>query len=103
VTGASIALHYRLGAPEAVVLGAVSGIGGGMLRDLLVREVPHLLRSGPYAIAAIVGAGIVAAASRAGQHRIFIVPSSEHTLRNPRCRDSLRRQLARDFPSNADG
>jgi alkanesulfonate monooxygenase SsuD/methylene tetrahydromethanopterin reductase-like flavin-dependent oxidoreductase (luciferase family) len=42
-----------------------------MLRDLLVREVPHVLRSGLYAIPAIVGAGIVVAASRAGQHGVF--------------------------------
>jgi uncharacterized membrane protein YeiH len=45
VTGASIALNYRLGAPEAVVLGAISAIGGGILRDLIVREIPHVLRS----------------------------------------------------------
>jgi uncharacterized membrane protein YeiH len=35
VTGASIAVQYRLAAPEAIVLGMISGIGGGMLRDLI--------------------------------------------------------------------
>lgn len=68
VTGASIGLSYHLGAPEAVVLGAISGIGGGILRDVLVREVPHVLRSGLYAIPAITGAAIVVAAVRSGQH-----------------------------------
>jgi uncharacterized membrane protein YeiH len=68
VTGASIALNYRLGAPEAVVLGAISGIGGGILRDLIVREIPHVLRSGLYAIPALIGATIVVVAQRAGAH-----------------------------------
>lgn len=68
VTGASIALAYRLGPPEAVVLGAISGIGGGFLRDLIVREVPHVLRGGLYAIPALIGATIVVVAQRAGQH-----------------------------------
>jgi uncharacterized membrane protein YeiH len=68
VTGASIALTYRLGAPEAVVLGAISGIGGGIMRDLIVREIPQVLRSGLYAIPAIIGATIVVIAERAGAH-----------------------------------
>ncbi len=68
VTGASIALNYRLGAPEAVVLGAISGIGGGILRDLIVREIPQVLRSGLYAIPALIGAAIAVVAQRAGAH-----------------------------------
>jgi uncharacterized membrane protein YeiH len=68
VTGASIALDYRLGVAEAIVLGAISGIGGGILRDLIVREIPHVLRSGLYAIPAIIGATIVVVAQRAGAH-----------------------------------
>jgi uncharacterized membrane protein YeiH len=68
VTGASIALTYRLGAPEAVLLGAISGIGGGIMRDLIVREIPQVLRSGLYAIPAIIGATIVVIAQRAGAH-----------------------------------
>src|SRR4051794_13075559 len=59
VTGASTALDHRLGTVEAVVLGAVTGVGGGMLRDILVREIPVVLRAGLYAIPALVGAAIV--------------------------------------------
>jgi uncharacterized membrane protein YeiH len=66
VTGASIALAYHLGPPEAVLLGAISGIGGGILRDVIVREVPHVLRSGLYAIPALAGATIIVIAERAG-------------------------------------
>jgi glycine transporter len=40
VTGASTALDHHVGAVEAVVLGAITGIGGGVLRDILVREIP---------------------------------------------------------------
>ena len=68
VTGASIALQYHLAAPEAIVLGMISGIGGGMLRDLLLREVPHVLRGGLYAVPALAGATI--AVLTAGSHDI---------------------------------
>jgi uncharacterized membrane protein YeiH len=70
VTGASIALDYHLGPAEAVVLGAVSGIGGGILRDVIVREVPHVLRTGLYAIPALIGAGIAVIAQRLGGHGV---------------------------------
>lgn len=70
VTGAATALAHRLGPAEAVILGAITGIGGGMVRDVLVREIPEVLRSGLYAIPALVGAGIVVAAYEAGDHTI---------------------------------
>jgi uncharacterized membrane protein YeiH len=70
VTGASIALQYRLAAPEAIILGAISGIGGGMLRDLLLREIPRVLRSGLYAVPALVGSAVAVAASGGGQHDV---------------------------------
>jgi uncharacterized membrane protein YeiH len=64
VTGASKALAYGLGPGQAVILGAITGVGGGTLRDVLVRQVPEVLHSGLYAIPAIVGAGITVAAIR---------------------------------------
>jgi uncharacterized membrane protein YeiH len=70
VTGASTALSYHVGAPEAVVLGAMTGVGGGALRDILLREVPVVLRSGLYAIPALMGAAIVVAADNAGTHNL---------------------------------
>jgi uncharacterized membrane protein YeiH len=72
VTGASIALAYHLGPPEAVLLGAISGIGGGILRDVIVREVPQVLRSGLYAIPALAGAAITVIAQRAGGHGALV-------------------------------
>jgi len=70
VTGAATALAHRLGVAEAVILGAITGIGGGMVRDILVREIPTVLRGGLYAIPALVGAGIVVAAYHAGARTV---------------------------------
>jgi uncharacterized membrane protein YeiH len=66
VTGASKALDYGLGAGQAVILGALTGVGGGTLRDVLIRRIPAVLHSGLYAIPAIIGAGITVAATLAG-------------------------------------
>jgi uncharacterized membrane protein YeiH len=70
VTGAATALTHRLGIVDSVILGAITGIGGGMLRDILVGEIPTVLRGGLYAIPALVGAGIVVVAYHAGDHTL---------------------------------
>jgi uncharacterized membrane protein YeiH len=70
VAGASTALAYRVPPAQAVVLGAITGIGGGMLRDILVNEVPGVLRGGLYAIPALLGAAIVVTASEAGSQSV---------------------------------
>jgi uncharacterized membrane protein YeiH len=57
VTGAHKALAYGLDAPMAALLGMVTGIGGGMARDVLLREIPTVLRAELYAVAALAGAG----------------------------------------------
>jgi len=66
VTGAAKALDFGLGPVQAVLIGAVSGIGGGMLRDVLLREVPTVLRHDLYAIPALLGAGVLVVAQEAG-------------------------------------
>lgn len=66
VTGASKAGAYGMGPAQAVLLGAITGIGGGMLRDVLLRDVPTVLRSELYAIPALAGAAAVALAHEAG-------------------------------------
>ena len=68
VTGAATALTHRLGTPEAIILGAITGIGGGMVRDVIVREIPVVLRGGLYAIPALLGATIVVLAYREGNY-----------------------------------
>lgn len=56
VSGAAKALEYGLGPTGAVLLGMLSGIGGGIARDVLVAEVPNVLRREFYAVAALLGA-----------------------------------------------
>ena len=41
------------------LLGMLTGIGGGMARDVLLREIPMVLRAELYAVAALAGASIV--------------------------------------------
>lgn len=59
VAGAEKALVHGLNPVMAALLGMLTGIGGGMLRDLLVMQIPAVLRSDLYALAALVGAAIV--------------------------------------------
>ena len=62
VSGALKALAAGLGPGTAVVLGIVTGVGGGMVRDLLTSEVPAVFRGKVYASAALAGAAVVVAA-----------------------------------------
>jgi uncharacterized membrane protein YeiH len=63
VSGAHKALAYGLNPIMATLLGMVTGIGGGMARDVLLAEIPIVLRSELYAVAALVGAAFVAMAN----------------------------------------
>jgi uncharacterized membrane protein YeiH len=59
VSGASKALAYGLSPVMATALGMVTGIGGGMVRDLLLAEIPTVLRAELYAVAALAAAAVV--------------------------------------------
>jgi uncharacterized membrane protein YeiH len=59
VSGAGKALAFHAGPVAATLLGMLTGIGGGMMRDLLVMEIPTVLRTELYAVAAFIGAGVV--------------------------------------------
>ncbi|HSV16063.1 MAG TPA: trimeric intracellular cation channel family protein [Tepidisphaeraceae bacterium] len=60
VSGAGKALAFHAGPVAATLLGMLTGIGGGMVRDVLVREIPTVLRTELYAVAALIGAaGVV--------------------------------------------
>lgn len=56
VTGALKALEYGLGPVPAALLGMVTGVGGGMLRDVLAGRVPIVFHGSLYATPAFVGA-----------------------------------------------
>jgi uncharacterized membrane protein YeiH len=59
VSGAGKALAFHAGPVAATLLGMLTGIGGGMVRDVLVREIPTVLRTELYAVAALIGAAAV--------------------------------------------
>ena len=59
VSGAQKALVHGLEPVMAALLGMLAGIGGGMLRDVLLAEVPTVLRAEIYATAALAGAAVV--------------------------------------------
>ena len=59
VSGAGKALAFHAGPVAATLLGMLTGIGGGMVRDVLVAEIPTVLRTELYAVAALIGAAAV--------------------------------------------
>jgi uncharacterized membrane protein YeiH len=61
VSGTQTALNYGLDPVMAALLGMLTGIGGGMLRDVLVSDIPAVLYSDLYAVAALAGAIVVVA------------------------------------------
>lgn len=70
--GTQKALSFGLGALGAIVLGVLTAIGGGMLRDVLVREIPVVLHREVYALAAALGAVVVVLGDAADANRFFI-------------------------------
>ncbi|HEX4111300.1 MAG TPA: trimeric intracellular cation channel family protein [Stellaceae bacterium] len=66
VAGTQKALAFGLHPAMAALLGMVTGIGGGMARDILCAEMPTVLRSELYAVAALAGAVAVVLGSWLG-------------------------------------
>lgn len=64
VTGAGKALAHGLNPVMATLLGMLTGIGGGMARDILLAQIPTVLRADLYAVAALAGAAVVVIADR---------------------------------------
>lgn len=58
VTGALKAVEYGLGPVPAALMGMVTGIGGGMVRDLLANRPPVVFNGSLYATPALVGATV---------------------------------------------
>jgi uncharacterized membrane protein YeiH len=67
VTGAQVAERAGMPGIACVLLGATTGAAGGVLRDVLFAQVPHILQRGSlYATAAIVGASLYLVLERVG-------------------------------------
>jgi uncharacterized membrane protein YeiH len=59
VAGTQKALSFGLNPVMAALLGMLTGIGGGMTRDVLLAQIPTVLRADFYAVAALAGAAVV--------------------------------------------
>jgi uncharacterized membrane protein YeiH len=59
VSGTQKALVFGLNPVMAALLGMLTGVGGGMMRDVLLADIPTVLRADLYAIAALAGAAVV--------------------------------------------
>jgi uncharacterized membrane protein YeiH len=70
VSGTQKALAYGASPVAAALLGMLTGIGGGMLRDILVAETPTVLQADLYAVAALAGAAVVVAG-----HALRLMPA----------------------------
>jgi uncharacterized membrane protein YeiH len=60
------ALAYGVPRYDAWLVGMTAGIGGGVMRDLLLREIPVVLRREIYALAALAGGVLVVVGDRLG-------------------------------------
>jgi uncharacterized membrane protein YeiH len=67
VAGALKAMDFGLGPLPSTLMGLVTGIGGGMVRDVLTGRVPTVMQRGElYAIPAAAGAAVAAFGREAG-------------------------------------
>lgn len=66
VSGALKALDLGMGPVQALILGTITGVGGGTLRDVLVGRVPVVLRAELYAVPAMAGALVVVLTDETG-------------------------------------
>ena len=73
VAGALKAMDVGLGPLPATVIGLVTGVGGGMLRDLLANRVPAILQRGElYAIPTAAGAAVTAFGREVGLGSLLV-------------------------------
>ena len=74
--GATRAVDAGLGIAATVLVGTVSAVGGGLVRDLLADQIPEILAEGSrlYAVPAALGALLVALG-----HRVDLSPTAVQT------------------------
>jgi len=59
VIGADISLIHHSGLLAAALLGMATGVSGGVIRDVVLNEVPQVLQAGLYAIPSLMASGLV--------------------------------------------
>ena len=66
IAGAEKSLSLGMNGLAAVLMGGVTGVGGGVIRDVLLNKVPTILFTDIYATAALAGAVILVVSQKAG-------------------------------------
>ena len=71
VLGAEKALNLGFGVVQAMLVGTITAVGGGTIRDVMIGRIPTVLRSELYALPALIGAGCAAAAIKMGYQGVL--------------------------------
>ncbi|MDZ7731834.1 MAG: TRIC cation channel family protein [Acidimicrobiia bacterium] len=79
VAGSLKALDRRLIPLMAVLMGGLTAVGGGVMRDILVGGVPRVLVGDVYATAALAGAAVVVVGLRYGWSRPIVLGAGAAT------------------------
>ncbi|KNX39276.1 membrane protein [Luteipulveratus halotolerans] len=64
VSGAMKAVLFSVAPVTAAVVGVITAVGGGLLRDVIVGQVPAVLRNELYAVPALLGSVVIVVAAR---------------------------------------
>lgn len=64
VAGTDKALKYKMHAFVAALLGTITAVGGGTIRDIFLAQIPNVLRADVYATAALIGSAVMIIARR---------------------------------------
>jgi uncharacterized membrane protein YeiH len=59
VSGTGKALEYGMHPFVAVLMGGITGVGGGTISDILLAQIPKVLRADIYAVAALFGSAVM--------------------------------------------
>jgi uncharacterized membrane protein YeiH len=66
VAGAQKALNFGISPFVAMLMGTITGVGGGVIRDIVLARVPVVLQADLYASSAFVGAAVLIVGRRCG-------------------------------------
>lgn len=80
-SGTSLALQTDMSAFMSVMMGVITGVGGGIMRDILCNEVPLVLRdTRPYAVCAFIGGWIYIALTYADLDPVYTLSISAFSV-----------------------
>ncbi|WP_108653013.1 trimeric intracellular cation channel family protein [Dongshaea marina] len=73
VIGIQKALHFGSSELVAIIMGVITGVGGGMIRDVLARQIPMILQKEIYATACILGGIVYFICLKAGLSEVLTI------------------------------